>query len=30
MGLQPTWLGLLMNTAATGLGGDCYGDSGEP
>ena len=30
MGLQPTWLGLLMNTAATGLGGDCYGDSGGP
>lgn len=30
MGLQPTWLGLLMNTAVTGLGGDCYGDSGGP
>ncbi|MFL5611793.1 MAG: trypsin-like serine protease [Gemmatimonadaceae bacterium] len=30
MGLQPTWLGLLMNTNATGLGGDCYGDSGGP
>jgi hypothetical protein len=30
MGLQPTWLGLLMNTAATGEGGDCYGDSGGP
>jgi len=30
MGLQPTWLGLLMNTSATGLGGDCYGDSGGP
>lgn len=30
MGLQPTWLGLLMNTQATGLGGDCYGDSGGP
>jgi hypothetical protein len=30
MGLQPTWLGLLMNNNATGLGGDCYGDSGGP
>jgi hypothetical protein len=30
MGLQPNWLGLLMNTSATGLGGDCYGDSGGP
>ena len=30
MGLQPTWLGLLMNEAATGEGGDCYGDSGGP
>lgn len=30
MGLQPTWLGLLMNTQATGEGGDCYGDSGGP
>lgn len=30
MGLQPTWLGLLMNTNATGQGGDCYGDSGGP
>jgi hypothetical protein len=30
MALQPTWLGLLMNTAATGQGGDCYGDSGSP
>lgn len=30
MGLQPYWLGLLMNTSATGLGGDCYGDSGGP
>ena len=30
MGLQPTWLGLLMNSSATGLGGDCYGDSGGP
>lgn len=30
MGLQPSWLGLLMNTSATGEGGDCYGDSGGP
>lgn len=30
MALTPTWLGLLMNTNATGLGGDCYGDSGGP
>lgn len=30
MALRPYWLGLLMNTAATGLGGDCYGDSGGP
>ena len=30
MALQPTWLGLLMNTNATGEGGDCYGDSGGP
>ena len=30
MGLQPTWLGLLMNNNSTGLGGDCYGDSGGP
>ena len=30
MGLQPNWLGLLMNNSATGLGGDCYGDSGGP
>jgi hypothetical protein len=30
MGLQPYWLGLLMNNNATGLGGDCYGDSGGP
>jgi len=28
--LQPYWLGLLMNESATGLGGDCYGDSGGP
>jgi hypothetical protein len=30
MGLQQTWLGLLMNASATGEGGDCYGDSGGP
>ena len=30
MALQPHWLGLLMNTSATGEGGDCYGDSGGP
>jgi len=30
MGLQPTWLGLLMNIKATDEGGDCYGDSGGP
>jgi hypothetical protein len=30
MALQPNWLGLLMNTSATGQGGDCYGDSGGP
>jgi Trypsin len=29
-GLTQTWLGLLMNTAATGQGGDCFGDSGGP
>lgn len=28
--LQAVWLGLLMNSNATGLGGDCYGDSGGP
>ena len=28
--LQPTWLGLLENPHVTGLGGDCYGDSGGP
>jgi secreted trypsin-like serine protease len=28
--LQKLWLGLLMNPNATGLGGDCYGDSGGP
>jgi hypothetical protein len=30
MALQPTWLGLLMNEDATGMGGDCGGDSGSP
>lgn len=30
MGLQQHWLGLLMNSNATGEGGDCYGDSGGP
>jgi len=30
MALQPAWLGLLMNSSATGEGGDCYGDSGGP
>lgn len=30
MGLQPYWLGLLMNSNATDQGGDCYGDSGGP
>jgi Trypsin len=29
-GLTQTWLGLLMNTSATGEGGDCFGDSGGP
>ena len=28
--LEPNWLQLLMNTNATGTGGDCYGDSGGP
>lgn len=28
--LQPTWLELLMNSNATGEGGDCFGDSGGP
>jgi secreted trypsin-like serine protease len=28
--LQPNWLTLKANTNATGLGGDCYGDSGGP
>jgi hypothetical protein len=28
--LKPFWLGLLMNNNATGLGGDCFGDSGGP
>ncbi|HET6232113.1 MAG TPA: trypsin-like serine protease [Longimicrobiaceae bacterium] len=30
MSLRPYWLVLKMNTAATGEGGDCYGDSGGP
>ena len=30
MALTPTWLGLLINSNATGEGGDCYGDSGGP
>jgi V8-like Glu-specific endopeptidase len=30
MSLTTEWLGLLMNTSATGQGGDCYGDSGGP
>jgi hypothetical protein len=30
MALRPAWLGLLMNEDATGLGGDCGGDSGSP
>jgi hypothetical protein len=30
MSLQPAWLSLHMNAAKTGLGGDCYGDSGSP
>ncbi|HEX9166903.1 MAG TPA: trypsin-like serine protease [Gemmatimonadales bacterium] len=28
--LRPNWLVLLMARAATGLGGDCFGDSGSP
>lgn len=28
--LTQTWLGLLMNVAVTGEGGDCFGDSGGP
>ncbi len=28
--LQATWLNLLINSNATGEGGDCYGDSGGP
>lgn len=28
--LRKAWLVLLMNHDATGLGGDCYGDSGGP
>ena len=30
MGLTQAHLGLLMNSNATGEGGDCYGDSGGP
>jgi hypothetical protein len=30
MALLPAWLWLLMNTNATGEGGDCFGDSGSP
>lgn len=30
MALRPVWLGLLMNEDATGMGGDCGGDSGSP
>jgi hypothetical protein len=30
MGLTKTWLKLLMNNDATGLGGVCFGDSGSP
>lgn len=30
MALTSTWLGLRMNAAVTGKGGDCYGDSGGP
>lgn len=30
MSLQEPWLNLLMNSSATGEGGDCYGDSGGP
>ena len=30
MGLTRAHLGLLMQTSATGEGGDCYGDSGGP
>jgi hypothetical protein len=30
MGLNPTWLRLLMNTDAGSEGGSCYGDSGSP
>jgi trypsin len=28
--LEPSWLELLMNSNATGEGGDCFGDSGAP
>ena len=30
MALEPFWLWLNMNSHATGLGGDCFGDSGSP
>jgi hypothetical protein len=30
MSLLPTWLNLQTNVNATGLGGDCFGDSGGP
>ena len=30
MGLTPYQLGVSINTHASGLGGDCYGDSGSP
>lgn len=30
LSLQPSWLELSINSNATGLGGDCYGDSGGP
>lgn len=30
MALKPWWLVLKMNADATGLGGDCFGDSGGP
>jgi hypothetical protein len=30
LSLQPNWLRLQINTNATGLGGDCFGDSGGP
>ena len=30
MALRGHWLGLQMNHSSTGLGGDCFGDSGSP